>query len=98
MHPKVKMTLNFLIVAIALLALILGTVLIFGGAIYLVIMFWDSFVSGFCKVSFVCWNDDPNWLGWILIGLLGLFLAAVCFAIWKTFVDAVIEEKDTWLT
>lgn len=35
---------------------------------------WRDFIFSFCKVGFVCWNGDPNWLGWILIALGAFFL------------------------
>ena len=43
---------------------------------------WDPFVTGFCKVQFLCYQGDPNWLGWIVIGggglmALGLFLGFI---------------------
>lgn len=28
---------------------------------------WASFITSFCKVSIVCWQGEPNWLGWIVI-------------------------------
>jgi len=33
---------------------------------------WEKFIFEFCKVEFACWNDAPNWLGWILIGIGGM--------------------------
>lgn len=32
---------------------------------------WNSFIEGFCKVEMLCYQGDPNWLGWINIGILG---------------------------
>jgi hypothetical protein len=43
--------------------------------------FWDKFIFEFCKVEFACWNGDPNWLGWILIGIGGLILLGISLAI-----------------
>lgn len=41
---------------------------------------WNKFISGFCKVEFLCFAGDPNWLGW---GALGLgILALIYFAWW----------------
>ena len=31
--------------------------------------FWQSFLVEFCKVQAVCWQGDPNWLGWIAIAV-----------------------------
>jgi TPR repeat protein len=36
---------------------------------------WNSFIAGFCKVEFVCYAGDPNWLGWIVLGF-GLIVIA----------------------
>lgn len=37
---------------------------------------WDKFIVGFCKVEFLCYQGDPNWLGYIVLGIGG-FVAAV---------------------
>ena len=39
--------------------------------------YWKSFLVGFCKVEAVCFEGDPNWLGWILIGILVIVLVIV---------------------
>jgi hypothetical protein len=47
--------------------------------------YWNIFVGGFCKVEFLCFSGDPNWLGWIAIvwgstmvlGFIILMLTAV---------------------
>lgn len=44
--------------------------------------FWKSFLNEFCKVEAVCFEGDPNWLGWILVGLLGLFLIIASLYVW----------------
>ena len=31
-----------------------------------------GFIESFCKVEFVCYQGDPNWLGWLFLGALGL--------------------------
>ena len=33
---------------------------------------WSKFIIEFCKVDFVCHNMEPNWLGWVAIGIAGL--------------------------
>jgi len=48
--------------------------------------FWDKFVYEFCKVEFVCWNGELNWLGWVFIvlGLLILlFLLLIVLSIYE---------------
>lgn len=27
---------------------------------------WNAIKYEFCKVEFLCWNGDFNWLGWIV--------------------------------
>ena len=27
----------------------------------------NSFFSSFCKVEFVCYQGEPNWLGWLIL-------------------------------
>ena len=36
--------------------------------------FWTWFITGFCKVDFVCFEGSPNWLGWILLVFFFLFV------------------------
>ena len=43
-------------------------------------IFWGKFINSFCKVEFVCYQGDPNWLGWILISFLGLFILGIIFS------------------
>ena len=39
---------------------------------------WDKFIYEFCKVQFLCYEWEPNWLGWILISaVFGIALLAV---------------------
>jgi len=42
--------------------------------------FWDKFIYGFCKVEFLCWQGDPNWLGWAVIGMAVFILIMLVFA------------------
>ena len=28
---------------------------------------FDEFIASFCKVEFLCYAGDPNWLGWIVL-------------------------------
>lgn len=35
---------------------------------------WNKFIIGYCKVDFLCFNNDPNWFGWGTLIFLGLFL------------------------
>ena len=38
---------------------------------------WDKIIFEFCKVNFLCWHGEPNWLGWILIGIGALILFVI---------------------
>ena len=46
---------------------------------------WAKFIAGFCKVDFLCYQEtiwhfpEPNWLGWVVIVVGGLF--ATVFAL-----------------
>jgi hypothetical protein len=31
--------------------------------------YWDRFIFGFCKVEFLCWQGEPNWLGFMVLAL-----------------------------
>ena len=38
---------------------------------------WDKFIFGFCKVEFLCWNGEPNWLGCLV---LSFFVGLVVYS------------------
>jgi hypothetical protein len=40
---------------------------------------WEKFLFEFCKVGVVCWNGEPNWLGWLALAFGALVL--VIFAL-----------------
>ena len=31
------------------------------------VLLWNDFVIGYCKVDVVCWAGEPNWLGWLIL-------------------------------
>ena len=33
--------------------------------------FSDTFIPGFCKVEFLCYAGEPNWLGWVILFIFG---------------------------
>jgi hypothetical protein len=40
----------------------------------------ESFIDGFCKVEFLCYHGEPNWLGWAVLipaGVVGLIVALI---------------------
>ena len=61
---------------------------------------FESFISSFCKVEFLCYQGDPNWLGLILLGIGALVVIGIAIVIiiagiigfWLAggFVDAMI--------
>jgi len=38
---------------------------------------WDSFISKFCEAEFLCYQGDPNWVGWVVLVLLIIILIAI---------------------
>lgn len=56
--------------------------------------YWVKFINGYCKVDFLCYNGNPNWLGWIPIGFIGLFCFCFCigFCGWVYRMDK--EERE----
>lgn len=42
---------------------------------------WDTFVTEFCKVEFVCFAGEPNWLGWVALGFGTLFVLGLVLSI-----------------
>ena len=42
---------------------------------------WNDFITGFCKVEFLCYAGDPNWLGWGFLTAVALTLVMVIGAI-----------------
>lgn len=51
---------------------------------------WNSFIAGFCKVEFLCHGGEPNWLGWIVIGWVGLVGAALCIALFVELLGNIV--------
>jgi hypothetical protein len=39
--------------------------------------YWDAFIVGFCKVDFLCYDGEPNWLGWGVVGFGTLIVLAI---------------------
>ena len=42
---------------------------------------WQKLTFEFCKVSVVCWNGEPNWLGWIILVFAALIVLGVIVGI-----------------
>ena len=42
---------------------------------------FESFISSFCKVEFLCYQGDPNWLGLILLGIVALVVIGIAIVI-----------------
>jgi len=41
---------------------------------------WNKFITGFCKVEFLCYAGTPNWLGWGVLGF-GLIILIIIYLI-----------------
>ena len=39
--------------------------------------FWNSFINSFCKVEFLCFNNEPNWMGYIVLFFFFMILLAI---------------------
>ena len=50
---------------------------------------FESFISSFCKVEFLCYQGDPNWLGLILLGIGALVVIGIAYL---DFAGAVANE------
>ena len=71
-------------------ARLLWNVLWSGEGAWMLDFFWETVVPGFCKVEFVCFQNEPNWLGWIILGCAGLMLLGYAF-----FVLVIISRWPT---
>jgi len=40
---------------------------------------WNKFINGYCKVDFLCFNNEPNWLGLLLLIGIGTFFFILIF-------------------
>lgn len=57
--------------------------------------YWNFLITGYCKVEFLCYNGEPNWLGWIPLGFLILmFIVLVVIVViggLLAFIGAIFE-------
>ena len=61
----------------------------------------DSFINGFCKVEFLCYQGEPNWLGWLILipffliiaFIVGLFFVGQ-YALFTEWVDEAREQAE----
>jgi hypothetical protein len=44
---------------------------------------WNSFINSFCKVGLLCFDNEPNWLGYIVLFFFFLFLLAIIVSIFE---------------
>ena len=52
---------------------------------------WESFIRGFCKVGFLCYAGDPNWLGWVVLGIPALILALIVLVIFLSLIGVLFS-------
>jgi hypothetical protein len=48
---------------------------------------WGTFIQAFCKVEFLCYAGEPNWLGWGVIGFGGMIILGIITSILSAIVD-----------
>jgi len=60
---------------------------------------YDKFITGFCKVEFLCYQGEPNWLGWlvlspiiIIIGMCIIGLALCMGGVWYYLMTTNVNE------
>jgi MFS family permease len=58
---------------------------------------WAAFLNEFCKVQSVCYEGNPNWLGWILIGFFLLIVYSIS-AVLFGYVSDKFERFDDGVT
>jgi cadmium resistance protein CadD (predicted permease) len=51
----------------------------------------NSFINSFCKVEFLCYQNEPNWLGVILLLFLAAVLILIISAILMLLPEAIAE-------
>jgi len=56
---------------------------------------WEKFIFEFCKVGFLCWQGEPNWLGWILIGISSVVIFVVIAGIIIISLDRLFAWYDS---
>ena len=57
---------------------------------------FDSFINSFCKVQFLCYQGEPNWLGIIVLLVPGVILFLIISLILVLLPEAIrsaIEDK-----
>ena len=42
---------------------------------------WNDLIIEFCKAECFCYQGEPNWLGWIVIFILGVIVIVISFFI-----------------
>lgn len=59
--------------------------------------YWHSFKVGFCKVEFLCYSQEPNWLGWIIIGICGVVVFFFVFGMVVMLIEVIVKELERLL-
>jgi len=45
------------------------------------INYWNEFIISFCKVDFLCYNWETNWLGGVVLVIGGVWLFGLAFTV-----------------
>jgi hypothetical protein len=53
---------------------------------------FDKFINEFCKVEFLCYAGEPNWIGWVVIGFISFIVVIAVFGVFLTVVDTVVDK------
>ncbi len=44
---------------------------------------WAKFIYGFCKVEFLCYAGEPNWLGWAVMVVGVYYVLRTLSSMWQ---------------
>lgn len=47
----------------------------------------DQFFAGYCAVEFLCVEESPNWLGWLLLVFMFGMIAIPVFTVIDNFLE-----------
>lgn len=55
---------------------------------------WNKFIVEYCRVGFLCENNDPNWLGWMPIGFIGLIFTGIVLMFFGLIIGTIFEGVE----
>lgn len=51
---------------------------------------WDSLLSEFCGIYFVCSGGEPNWMGWVVL-MTGVVIAIFILSVLMEMIQGLDE-------